>query len=100
MEDKDPLWVALGRLQQGERPARVKEANWLARIVEQYDSLRPKHRRHAITGRYEFVTDALALCWQAACRDPVIFKREPHRARPPSPHTLDDWGALFAATAF
>ena len=95
MEDKDRLSAALGRLPQEERPAWIKEANRLARIVEHYAGLRPKRRRHAITGRYEFVSDAFALCQQAACRDPVILKREPHRARPPSPHTLDDWRRAF-----
>lgn len=83
------------RLPQEERPAWLKEANRLARIVEHYASLRPKHRCHPLTGRYEFVPDALALCRQAACRDPVILGREPHRACPPSPHTLDDWLRAF-----
>ena len=83
------------RLPQQERPAWITEANRLARIVEHYAGLRPKRKRHAITGHYEFVPDAFALCQQAACRDPVILDREPHRARPPSPHTLDDWLRAF-----
>src|SRR5256885_3809868 len=70
MEDEDRLSAALRRLPLQERPAWIKEANRLARIVEHYASLRPKRRRHAITGHYEFVPDALALCQQAACRDP------------------------------
>lgn len=97
MENEDRLSAALGRLPQAERPAWINEANRLARIVEHYASLRPKRRRHPLTGHYEFVTDAFALCRQAACCDPVILGREPHRAHPPSPHTLDDCGALFAA---
>lgn len=95
MEDADRLSAALKRLPQAERPAWIKEANRLARIVEHYASLRPKRRRHPLTGCYEFVPDALALCLQAACRDPVILGREPHRAHPPSPHTLDDWQRAF-----
>ncbi len=94
MED-DPLSAALGCLPQQERPAWINEANRLARIVEHYAGLRPKRRHHAITGRYEFVPDAFALCQQAACRDPVILGGEPHRAHPPSPHTLDDWLRAF-----
>lgn len=90
MEDEDRLSAALGRLPHEERPAWIGEANRLARIVEHYAGLRPKRRRHATTGRYEFVPEVSALCRQAACRDPVILGREPHRARPPSPHTLDD----------
>ena len=35
MEDEDRLLAALGRLPQPERPAWIKEANRLARIVEQ-----------------------------------------------------------------
>jgi hypothetical protein len=73
MEDKDHLSAALGRLPQKERPAWINEANRLARIVEHYASLRPKRRRHPLTGQYEFVPDVLALCQQAACRDPVIL---------------------------
>lgn len=80
MEDEDCLSAALGRLPQDEHPAWIEEANRLARIVEQYASLRPKRSRHPLTGRYEFVPDALALCRQAACRDPVILGREPHQA--------------------
>jgi hypothetical protein len=95
MEAEDRLSAALGRLPQAERPAWIEEANRLARIVEHYGSLRPKRRRHLLTGHYEFVPDVLALCRQAACRDPVIIGREPHRARPPSPHTLDDWLRAF-----
>ena len=95
MEDEDILSAALGRLPQPERPAWITEANRLARIVEHYAGLRPKRRRHPPTGHYEFVPDAFALCLQAACRDPVILSREPHRAHPPSPHTLDDWLRAF-----
>lgn len=95
MGDEDRLSAALGRLPQPERPAWIEEASRLARIVERYASLRPKRRRHTITDRYEFVPDAFALCRQAACRDPVILQREPHRARPLSPHTLDDWLRAF-----
>lgn len=91
MGDEDRLSAALMRLPQEERPAWITEANRLARLVEQYAGIRPKRRRHPITGRYEFVAEACALCRQAACTDGVILRREPHRARPPSPHTLDDW---------
>jgi len=61
----DRLSAALGRLPQDERPAWVAEAERLARLVECYAILRPKRTRHPVTGRYEFVPEACALCRQA-----------------------------------
>ena len=37
-----------------------------------------------------------ALCRQARSTDPAVVSREPHRARPPSPHTLDRWARGYA----
>lgn len=85
------------RLPQKERPAWIKEANRLARIVEHYATLRPKRRRHPLTGHYEFVPDAFALCQQAACRDPVILDgSRTGRVRPPRRRSMTG-SALFAA---
>ena len=53
MAEEDRLHAALKRLPQPERPAWIAEAGRLARRVEHYASIRPRRRRHAITGRYE-----------------------------------------------
>ena len=65
MPGDDRLSALLGRLPQEERPAWVAEAERLARLVECYAILRPKRTRHPVTGRYEFVPEACALCRQA-----------------------------------
>jgi hypothetical protein len=36
-----------------------------------------------------------ALCKEAACENPLIITREPSRARPPSPYTLDRWSKNY-----
>jgi hypothetical protein len=85
------LTAALARLPLDERQIWIAEANRLRLLVERYATLEPKRRRNPATGKSEFVPDVIALCEEAVCDDLVILAREPHRARPPSPSTMDGW---------
>jgi hypothetical protein len=85
------LTAALARLPLDERQSWIAEANRLRLLVKRYAALEPKRRRNPATGKSEFVPAVIALCEEAACADPVILAREPHRSGPPSPSTMDGW---------
>jgi hypothetical protein len=74
-----------------ERAAWRAEALRLAQIVSAYGQLRPKRRQDRASGKFAFVPAAAELCAACRCQDATILAREPHRAEPISPHTLDDW---------
>jgi hypothetical protein len=93
--DEACLSASLQRLSPIERPAWLAEARRLLKIVEAYNSIRRKRRLNPSTGKFEFVEDVLELCEQARCSDPIILRREPHRARQLSPFTLDRWARSF-----
>lgn len=75
--------------------------HWLAEIirlkiiVENYDTLMKKRKLNRETNKYEFLPEVFDLCKSAACSDHVVVTREPHRARPPSPETLDQWSRNY-----
>lgn len=94
-EDEEKLLRVLQRLPAGERPLWIAEANRLARLVERYQQLKPKRRINPLTGRKEFLPEVFALCREARCDESAILAKEPHRAKAPSPHTLDDWGRAY-----
>ena len=58
--------------------------------MKAYAAVKPKRQR-AATGKFEFIPAIHFLCEEVCCTDPLILKREPHRAEVVSPHTLDDW---------
>jgi len=90
-DDSDRKLIdALLRLPTEEHKAWITEASRLADILERYGRIKPKRRYNQKTDTYKFVVDVLNLCSEAACVDPVIIAREPHRRKPPSPYTLDD----------
>ena len=84
------LQAALSRIPLEERDSWIAELQRLAQLIDKYSSINPKRRAND-QGKYEFVPEVLALSKEAACTDQVILAREPHRAKPPSPHTLDGW---------
>jgi hypothetical protein len=81
----------LRRFPAQEREAWIQEVKRLAQIVEAYGAIKKKRRLRKETGRNEFVPEVMLLCKAARCEEPSIVSREPHRARQPSPHTLDAW---------
>ena len=88
---ENQMTAALLRLPPEERSAWIDEALRLANLVERYASIKPKRRSNPETGDHKFVPAVDRLCEEMACKSQVILKREPHRADPPSPYTLDDW---------
>ena len=93
--DEASFSASLQRLSPIERPVWIAEAGRLLKILEAYNSIRKKRRLNTCTGKFEFVKEVLELCEQARCSDPIILRREPHRARQLSPFTLDRWGPSF-----
>lgn len=87
----DRLNLALKRFPLDERETWIAELQRLSNIIEKFANVNPKRIKNSLTGRYEFAPAALALCAEAACADPVIIAREPHRAQAPTPRTLDGW---------
>ena len=77
-----------------------ERGNWqaelvrLAALIERYDAISPKRERDA-ANQYQPSPAVLAVCGEAACTDAAILKREPSRATPPSPKTLDAWLARY-----
>lgn len=96
--DEAGLSASLQRLSPLERPAWLQEARRLLKIVEAYNSIPKKRRLNPCTGKFEFVAEVLELCEQARCSEPLILRREPHRARRLSPFTLDRWARAFRRT--
>ncbi len=96
--DEAGLGASLQRLSPLERPAWLQEAKRLLKIVEAYSSIRRKRQLNPCTGKFEFVREVLELCEQARCSEPLILRREPHRARSPAPFTLDRWARAFRRT--
>ena len=90
-EDDEKLRQILQHLPAQERPLWIAEANRLARLVEHYQRLKPKRRTNPLTGQKEFVPEVIALCQEARCDEAALLAKEPHRAKAPAPHTLDDW---------
>jgi len=90
-EDEKKLQQILQHLPISERPLWIAEANRLARLIERYQQLKPKRRTNPLTGQKEFVPEVCALCQEARCDEAAILAKEPHRAKAPAPHTLDDW---------
>lgn len=93
--DEACLGASLQRLSPLERPAWLAEARRLLKIVEAYHSIRKQRRLNLCTGKFEFVEEVLELCEQARCTEPLILRREPHRARRLSPFTLERWARAF-----
>lgn len=85
------LIKALLLLPADERVFWIVEALRLFKLVMRYGEIRPKRERDSATLRYRFVPSVYELCLEAACHNSVILSREPHRALPPSPYTLDGW---------
>jgi hypothetical protein len=85
----------LAQLSTEERQAWIKEVCWLAQIVERYRGIKPKRELDRYTKKYVYVEDVLKLCDEAICKCPLILSREPHRANPPSPHTLHRWSRQY-----
>lgn len=90
-EDEEKLRQILQHLPIKERPLWITEANRLARLVERYQRIKPKRKGHPITGQREFVPEVLAICQEARCDEAALLVKEPHRAKAPAPHTLDNW---------
>lgn len=87
----DDIERALLRFSMIEREHWLAEIRRLTAIIAEYEELPKKRRLNKATGKYEFLPEVLRLCERAACTDYVIVSREPHRARPPAPDTLDRW---------
>jgi Mu transposase, C-terminal len=85
------LSVALMRIPSEARINWIIEALRLAKIVLRYAGIKQKRQRDLESGKSEFIAEVFDLCLEAACKDPIILAREPHRANAPSPHTLDGW---------
>jgi Mu transposase-like protein len=85
------LGVALLRIPSEERINWIIEALKLSKLVLRYAGIKQKRQRDQESGKSEFIPEVFDLCLEAACNDPIILAREPHRATPPSPHTLDGW---------
>jgi Mu transposase, C-terminal len=94
-DDLERLETVLRRYPPEERRAWTDELKRLAQIVESYLTIDPKRRRTKPGGRFQYVPAVIMLCQQAICTDPLIIRREPHRRRPPSPHTLDRWSRAY-----
>jgi hypothetical protein len=92
----ESLTQALLRKPVEERTAWQAELAKLAALVERYEAISPKRVRDT-AGKYEPSAAVIAICTEAACTDVVILKREPSRATPPSPKTLDAWLARYRA---
>ena len=60
-ENEEQLQQILQHLSVKERPLWIAEANRLARLVERYQRLKPKRKRHPLTGQKEFVPEEFAL---------------------------------------
>lgn len=98
------LMESLVRYRPEARDALLREASRLGRIVERYDSIKPKRRRvadSATGGRdahapvHEFVPEVLQLCDEARCSDPTVLAIEPKRSGAVSPHTLEAWSKRY-----
>jgi Mu transposase, C-terminal/Mu DNA binding, I gamma subdomain len=81
----------LSLLAADERAAWLAEAVRLAKLLDRYDRTIPKRRRNATTRKLEFTAAVVNLCQEAVCHQPLILRRQPHRAEVPSPHTLERW---------
>ena len=82
---------SLARIPPTERDHWICEINRLAAIIERFDKLSPKRIKNSSSGEMVFTQAVFDLCKEAACTDKVILARNPSRATPPSPHTLDRW---------
>lgn len=89
------LRSSLLRIAPEERAAWINEAFRLAKIVERYGAVKPRWRLDPESGKYKFVPEVMELCREAACTCQIILSREPHRADPPSPYTVDDWLRMY-----
>lgn len=85
----------LARFPFAEREAWVEEVCRLARLVERYRSTKPKREYDHYTKKHVYVRAVLELCDEAVCTHQVILSHEPHRADPPSPHTLHRWSGNY-----
>jgi hypothetical protein len=90
-EQEKVLRASLLRIPSEERAVWISEAIRVVKVVTRYGAIKPKRKFDHETGKYRFVPEVLKLCQEAACDSPVIIEREPHRADPPAPHTLDGW---------
>jgi transposase InsO family protein len=89
------LSIALLRIPSEERINWIIEALRLAKIALRYAGIKQKRQRDLETGKSGFISEVFDLCLEAVCKDPIILARQPHRASPPSPHTLDGWWRLY-----
>lgn len=94
--EKNSLVILLDRFSLEEQKIWIKEAQRLANIVIRYQSLERKWHFNRKLGRSVFTEEVYDLCKEASCANPIIIAREPSRARPPSPYTLDRWSKNFS----
>lgn len=76
-----------------ERQAWIEEVCRLTHIIEHYNTIKPKRELDPYTHKYVYVSEVLKLCDEAKSTSQIILAREPHRAVPPSPHTLQRWSS-------
>lgn len=97
--DKKLLLPFLAKFKDDEHEVWLNEAVRLAEIVIQYEALKHKRKTSKITGKSDFTKEVYELCKKAACDNPKMILREPSRARPPSPYTLDRWSKNYKQIA-
>ena len=95
VEDNFSLGKILLRYPSSEQTHWLAELNRLTKIIEEYGNLRRKRRINKTTEKYDYLPVVLQLCQRAACTNHIIVAREPHRACPPAPDTLDRWHREF-----
>lgn len=93
--ERNALSVLLTRFPVSEQEKWLSEAIRLSKIIIRYQSLKRKWHFNKIQGRNEFTKEVYDLCQEATCTNLTIIVREPSRARPPSPFTLDRWAKKF-----
>lgn len=85
----DQLAATLSMYDAQTREALMTEVHRLNQLVDRFEAISP--RSIVVNGKRIFVPEVEALCREAACTDPAILKREPSRAKQPSPHTIKTW---------
>jgi len=86
----DKLAGALLRFSIEERTAWFEELKRLREVLRKFEQITPRRVSSKESGGKEYTAEALAICQEAACVDPIILKREPRRAHP-EPRSLERW---------